>query len=295
MSFRSFLSETEVLPSKRQSITHLYDMKPAEFVSWLKSIKTTANGVLKDHKVVMKVDGLGGRFGKNLDGKIFFEGSRTGPIFDPGAFSQFARNRDSAEELVQRAMHYDDMLELFQKSKIAKSLPVDTKIVCEVFYNPIAQQKEDGIVFVTVKYDRSKLGSIMTVLPYTVLVASTGKEHPDKESIKTNLLANSSDEIKVIDPNLNLSSIDISAFINPIESISNMEILQSRKNVDKEEKASLLALIQKVKLDLTQYLLEHPGIEDKFKLGSNIEGIVLHINNNPYKLITSSFKEAHKK
>jgi len=294
-SNRSFISEAAVA-TRRRGISHLHDMKDDEFITWLKSIKTISNGVLKDHKVVMKVDGLGARFGKDSSGKIFFEGSRTGPIYDSGAFSQFARERGSnnVDELVQRAIHYDNMLEVFKRSKIAKSLPTDSKVVCEVFYNPLSQQKDNGVVFVTVKYDRAKLGTMMTVLPYTVLVASTGEEHSDKELIKKSLLANSTDEIKVIDPNLKLTSIDISAFIKPIESITNMDVLQSRKKVDKEEKATLLALIQRVKLELTQYLLEHPGIEGKFKLGPDIEGIVLHINNNPYKLITTSFKEAHK-
>jgi hypothetical protein len=295
ISFKEFIAES-VATTTRQGITHLQDMKPEEFVSWIKSVKA-AGGVLSNYKTVMKIDGLGARFGRDSSGKIFFEGSRTGPIFDSGAFSAHAIAKGASDEIVLRAKHYDDMLELFKTADFMKAVPNDTKVVCEIFYNPMAKEEEDGITFVTVKYDKTKLGSLMSIMPYTVLQASTGLEHPDKKKILDDLYKKSNEKIKIIDPNLKMGSIDISGIINTVATIEDgaLEILKSRKAIDRDAKQNILDIIQKAKNDLASYLLAHPGIEDKFKLGQNIEGIVIHVNDKPFKITTDEFKASKRK
>lgn len=294
-TFKEFLAESSVVSSRRQGIEHLENMKPVEFVSWLKSVEKEASGVLKNYKTVMKVDGLGARFGKDERGNIFFEGSRTGPIFTDGAFSEYAKNKGSHPDVIARAQHYDDMLRVFKTASFMSSLPNNTKVYCEIFYNPIAEEQEDGIVFVTVKYDKNKLGSLMTILPYSIMEATSGDPHPEQETILKNLYSKSSKEIKIVSPNLSMSTIDINAFIDPVKTIERLEILTSRKSVDKEEKMRLISLINQVKKDLAKYLLNHPNIEGKFNLGPEIEGIVLHVNDRPFKITTDKFRDAHKK
>lgn len=56
-SFRQFLYE-QVSTTRRQGITHLQEMKPEEFVIWMRSVKNEMGGVLKNIKAVMKIDGL---------------------------------------------------------------------------------------------------------------------------------------------------------------------------------------------------------------------------------------------
>ena len=303
ISFREFIViQEEVVASRRQGITHLQEMKPEEFVAWMRSVKTELGGVLKNIKAVMKIDGLGARFGKDSNGRPFFEGSRTGPIFDSGAFSAHARGKTDDVEMITRATHYDDMLEIFKTADFMSALPNNTKVVCEIFYNPMAEETEKGIKFVTVNYDKNKLGSLMTIMPYTVLDASTGHDSPDKISILKELYKKSSTKIKIIDPNLKFNEIDIKIYADAasVYGDESLAILKSRKAADKADKQNLLNALQKIKDDLADYLLAHPGIEGKFKLGPEIEGVVLHLPDRttgtlPYKITTPDFKIAHTK
>lgn len=298
-TFREFIQE-EVVSSRRQGITHLQEMKPEEFVAWMRSVKTELGGVLKNIKAVMKIDGLGARFGKDSNGRPFFEGSRTGPVFDSGAFSAHARSKTDDVEMIARAVHYDNMLEIFKKEDFMNALPNNTKVVCEIFYNPMAEETEKGIKFVTVSYDKNRLGSLMTIMPYTVLNASTGHDSPEKISILKELYKKSSDKIKIIDPNLKFTEIDIRVYADAASAYSDesLSILKSRKTADRADKQNLLNALQKIKDDLADYLLAHPGIEGKFKLGPEIEGVVLHLPDRtsgtaPYKITTDAFKASH--
>jgi parallel beta-helix repeat protein len=83
----------------------------------------------------MKIDGLFGSVGINKNGKAFFEGARTGPIFDVGAFSAYAKTNSQNADVILRASHYDDMLKLIKDSDFIKVMPPDSKINCEIFYN----------------------------------------------------------------------------------------------------------------------------------------------------------------
>lgn len=291
-----------VATSRRQSITHLQEMDNEEFVVWMRAVKSEFGGVLKSIKAVMKIDGLGARFGKDSSGRIFFEGSRTGPVFDSGAFSAFAKSKTDRAEIIERAKHYDDMLNIFKKEDLMMALPVNTKVVCEIFYCPMAIETEKGLQFVTISYDKNRLGSLMTIMPYTVLNASTGGECPDKSSILKELYQKSSDKIKIVDPNLRFREIDVSVYAIAASTYGDesLNILKSRKTADKAYKQNLRSALQKIKDGLADYLLEHPGIEEKFKLGPEIEGIVLHLPDRaagtlPYKITTPDFKSAHAK
>lgn len=295
--FKTFLNEA-VEASKRQNMLHLQKMKDEEFIEFIRKIRTEMNGKLADMKVSLKVDGGGGRFGKDSSGRPFFEGSRTGPIFVPKSFSTYAKSKGYEGEALLRAGHYDDMFDVITKSDFVKALPKNTKIVCEIMYNPMAEITDDGIKFVTVKYDKAKLGKLMTIVPFKVIVASTGQEHAQSAKILKDLYAHSNDNIKFVDPNLKtLSNIDISAFIDPILSLNahSLEILRSRKAADKPAKENVKAIIQNVKDSLAEYILKHENIIDKFKLGKEIEGLVLNINGQDVKVTTSEFKASKAK
>lgn len=294
--FTEFIAEG-VTATTRQGITHLQDMRPEEFVKWVREVRA-AGGVLSNYKTVMKIDGLGARFGRAANGKVFFEGSRTGPIFDSGAFSAHAIGKGARQEIVLRAKHYDDMLEVFKRGQFMRAVPNDAKIVCEIFYNPMGTQDgANGITFVTVKYDKTKLGSLMSIMPYTVLEASTGRGHPLKDAILAALYKESNDKIRIINPNLRMTSIDVRGVIDTVATIKDeaLAVIRSRKHADREAKQNILSVIQNAKNELADYILAHPGVEGKFKLGTEIEGIVLHINDKPYKITTPEFKASKRK
>jgi hypothetical protein len=289
-----------VKQTKRQNIPHLQNMHPIVFLRWMRSLKTQGY-CISNVKTVMKVDGLGARFGKDSQGQVFIEGSNTMPIFDSGEFVKFTLSKTTNPKSIERAMHYEDMFNLIRTSDFINNIPNNTKIVCEIFYNPMAEVCEDGIIFVNVKYDKSKLGSVMTILPYTVLNAETGLEYHNQFSVLKELYNESSNIIKFINPNLKCNTIDMKPFVDRVLSLpDDVElVITSRKKEHLLLKLQLMNTIQIIKNELCDYLLDHCAIEGKYKLGPEIEGIVMHLPDDtdifPYKITTPKFKQTIKK
>lgn len=296
ITFKQYLAE-EVIASKRKNMMHLQQMKPLEFLDWVQSMHDEFGGVLKNLEVSLKVDGLGARFGKSKDGEFFFEGSRTGPVFKEKAFSTYAKEKGSKQEIIDRAAHYDDIFDILKASAAVKAVPANAKVVCEIFYNPMASEADGHVTFVTVKYDKSKLGSKMTIIPITVIDASTGEDHPDKDKILEALFKTSSNEIKIVDAKLKASDIDIRAVTKSVLKFGQREreVIKSLKAADKPEKAALIAAVQKAKDELAEFLLTHKGVEGKDKLGKDIEGLVFSAGDHTVKVTTQEFKDSKKK
>ncbi len=290
------LNEDDVVPTKRQGIMHLQKMNDLEFINFVRSLKTQLQGKLSDVQINLKVDGLGARFGKDTSGKPFFESSHSGPIFQGGMFSRHAEERGFTGEKLDRARHYDNIFHVVTNSKFVEDLPTDCKIVCEIMYNPLAEVTETGLKFVTVSYDKRALGKLMTIVPFEAIVASTGEPHPKADSIIEMLLKHSTSTIKFIDPKLiQQEEIDVNGVIDPVMSINDRMIamLQSRRPADKEEKLQIKAFLQTVKDELADYLLTHPGILGKDRMGKDIEGMVVYPKNfNSFKVTTPDFKSA---
>lgn len=297
IEFNSLVDEA-VQSTTRTGMLHLQKMPDLEFIEFIQYVKSAMYGRLGNLQVSLKVDGAGARFGRDVSGRPFFEGSRTGPIFEPKAFSAHAAAKGSAPEIVLRAKHYDDIFDVITQSEFIQTLPMDSKVVCELFYNPMGEMTQDGIKFVTVSYDRAQLGQVMSIVPFKVLVASTGDDHPDSQDIIDQLYQQSNDDIKFIDIKLaTKGDIDISGMIDPILSLGTDAIatLQSRKRDDAQAKADIKAIIQTVKDTVAQFILTHPNILDKFKLGPAIEGLVLNINGRDIKVTTPEFKASKSK
>lgn len=292
LSFKEYLREEEVKASRREGIDHLQKMKDIEFIEFFSKVKKELKGKLKNVPVQLKVDLLGFRFGKDSSGKIFVESSRSGPIYDEGSFSKFTSAKGTADKIMlDRAAHYDDILKYFKNANISKILPNNTKVVVEVGYNPLADESEDWITFVTVRYDKSKLGSLMTLFPHKVLVASSGDTHPQEKDILDSLYKMSTDKVKILSPSLETGDIDISGFLDPLDSIDDRtkEVLLSRKAIDKPEKKAIQELLQKVKNELADYLLNLP-LKGKDMIGSDIEGLIMNIGGKDLKITTPEFK-----
>ena len=296
-SFKQHLIE-DVMATTRQNMLHLQKMKDVEFIDFVQSVSSAMKGKLKNIKVALKIDGLGARFGKDIHGKPFFESSRSGPIFNAGSFAAYAKSRGATGEMMLRALHYDDLFNQVIHSKAMAAAPADAKVITEIFYNPMAAFDEEGITFVTVKYDKSKLGSLMTLFPHAVVYSSTGKPHADGEKILKAIVSTSNDKIRVIDPSLSMQGdIDVSGMIDPILSLGKdaRTTLTSLKHGDKESKANIRAVIQRVKDEMADYILHHEGILDKLKLGPDIEGLVLTIGGRDIKVTTPQFKASKAK
>lgn len=290
----SLFFENDVAATTRSNMLHLQKMTDTAFVQFVQDVKQNLQGKLQGIPVSLKVDGLGARFGRDSTGRPFFEGSRTGAIFEPGAFSQYTAARGGTEEMLARARHYDDIFKVITQSNFIKMLPKDVKIVCEIFYNPLGEMSDGGIRFVNIAYDPSRLGQLMTIVPFKALVASTGETHPNSDAIIDSLFQQSTQQIKFVDTRLEIrGSIDISTVVDPVASLDDaaLQTLTSRKQVDADAKAYLKQIVQQTKEALADFILTNPQIVDKFKLGPNIEGIVLNINGRDIKVTTSEFKQ----
>lgn len=296
MRFMQYLKEVQ--QTKRQDIKHLEKMSPLEFLRLARMIIKEKGGKLEEIPVSLKVDGFGARFGKDEDGKFFFETSRSGPIQSRGAFSAFHANRGTTDnEVISRAKHFDELYDKLEDSPIWHHLPKDTKVVCEILYNPLATFTEDGgAKFVSVKYDKAKLGTLMTIVPLKIERASDGSDVVEAPIIFRAMLNLSTNEIKVVDPHLGRLSVDVSAALQPLSLLNDevFEILKSLKHKDRDARKEYEALIQKVKDDIAAQLLREP-IQDKDKLGSDIEGLVLRIGDHMVKVTTPEFKDSKRK
>ena len=61
------------------------------------------------------------------------------------------------------------------------------------------------------------------------------------------------------------------------------------------EKTAIKALLQAAKNAIAEYILAHKAIVNKDLLGPNIEGLVLNINGQDFKVTTSEFKASKAK
>jgi hypothetical protein len=273
-------------------------MKDLDFINFVRKLKHEMKGKLNPIKMTLKVDGIGARFGKNKEGKPFFESSQSGPIFTSGMFTGYANSKGFTGEKLERAKHYDDIHKLIVNSTFIKQLPNDTKVNCEILYNPMADEIENGFKFVNISYDKTKLGKIMTIVPFDSEVASTGSPHPRSEDIKDFLVKIREEKgIKFVDDRLAyVEDIDLNAEIDPILSIVNSNLiakLSSRLKIDAIERQQIKAFLQAAKDSLADFILNHPSIIGKEQLGKNIEGVIMHRNNeSPIKITTPHFKKA---
>jgi len=293
LSFKRFLNE-EIVKTKRQSIVHLQDMKPIEFLQFARKLIKDSDGKLQNIPTTLKVDGASGRFGKDKDGKFFFETGASGPIQQSKAFSTHTINKGGSEVMVQRAVHYDNMYDELKASGLWKSFPKDTKVSIEILYNPMAEKAEkDTLKFVSVKYDRKKLGDLMTIIPISTSVASSGDKHIDGDKIIEKLLGESTDKIRIVSPKLKPTSINVKAALEPISALSDdaETILKSLKHADKPLKQEYQVILNAIKVELADLFLKHP-IKGRDVLGKEIEGYVVELDGKLYKVTTDVFKAA---
>ncbi len=277
------------IQTKRQNMVHFQAMKDQQFIDFCKSLP---GGVMCGFKTVMKVDGLAARFGKDRDGNIFFESARSGPVFEPGSFYAYTKARGGTEEGLERSKRYDELLDFFQNSGALDGLPNNTKIVCEVLYTPLAQDEGDGYRFVSVKYSKRAIQAPLTVLPYYASDATTGERFDDAKSEAMFATLKTSHRFAIISPMLSMGEIDVSDVIHPAIVLSDeeLEAMNSLKHIHKPLKAIVKEKISAVKEAVAATVLGSGKIAGMYRLGDEIEGIVVWVNNQEFKITTPAFK-----
>ena len=294
ITFKEFLQE-DAVATKRRGVQHLQKMKPADFILLMREIKKQfPSGKLTNVAMNLKIDGMGFRFGRDSKGRPFFESSYSGPVYDAGQFVDYAKKQGDPGQ-IGRAEKTEEIFQKVMNGDVMKVVPKDRKVMCEILYNPLGEITSSGAIkFVHVAYDRAKLGQTMTIVPYNVVISSTGEVAPDADQIKQSLNEVSTPDIKVLGNRLQHDPIDISATVDAVKTLTPnaLEVLRSRKKVDAEAKQVLTQTIQKMKERLADIILTHKGIRGKDVLGDQIEGLVLTFGDHEVKVTPPEIKQA---
>lgn len=294
LGFREYLKEVKT--TKRKGVPHLEKMNDIDFIKFIMRVRDELKGKMTGVPVILKVDGVTARWGKDENGNRFYEKPKIGkPIFQSGAHLDHAEKQGESDKLKMRAKLNDEILETFKNAEFMEAIPNDTKMTGEILYNPLAEMRDDGmLVFKKIAYDKNKLGSLMTVVPVDIVVASTGEQHPRAKEIIEDTFKYSNDKIKIVDQRIGTGDeLDINGVIDPLKSLDDdtIRILKSRKKADKEEKENLKQLIDKVKKELADFLMRNQDkIKDTEKLGSEKEGLIFDLDGQLVKVTSPEFR-----
>jgi hypothetical protein len=281
---------------KRKGIPHIYnpgssvEMKDADFVRMCQEI-AGMDGKLDGAPINLKVDGAGIRFGKDEEGKPFF---MTSKVTDPkyaenyGDFEQFGNVMGQDPERLEFTKKYDEALKTIVSADFIKRLPADTIVQAEMLFMPMGKQSEDGITFVNIPYDQKKLGTIMTLVPFSVKTFSTGEPKPDAAKIKQELLRDSTKEIKIVNNQLKQRDLDVSSVINPIVRNADALLAAVKSRGESEQKTKAKEILSHARKELSDAIINSPRLEGKDQLGNMIEGLVLNLPSGLLAKVTST-------
>ena len=291
--------EPQVKAQLRKGMPHLRDLKSTDFLDLLDELHQ-GNGQfqLKNIPLNVKVDGFGGRFGKNAEGKPFMGTSRTEPRYKAG-FADYHKQKGTTDpEVLGRAELFDNLFnEMMSAVKVVDSalgpkFLVNKQVTCEVLYLPFATQTDEGkLKFVGIHYDQLPDGVQLALVPFRVVDADTGEDLPNsQEYIKKLTSVGKQGSVMFIDNSLTQNkALDVTAVVPPLENIEQMKaMLASRK---RDQAAEVKAALEPVKLALEDAIIKDPNIIGKDLLGKDYEGIVINSRLGPIKVTSQEQKK----
>lgn len=308
------INEAEVKAQLRKNMPHLNALKPIDFLDLLDEIHDgNGNFKLENIPLNVKVDGFGGRFGKNSEGRPFMATSNTQPRYEAGFEKYniekaqaagvepdperlaFSRKFDTLfNEMMQAISMVDDAL--------GPDFLVNKQVTCEVLFMPFAIPQEDGrLKFVGIHYDKLPEGVELALVPFRVVDATTGDDLPDAQKI-VNAITNIGQQGSVMFINNRLTQkegLDVTALLPPLENIEEIKDLLSSTH-GKRDKASLEirkqieAQLQPIKEKLEQAIINDPNIIGKDMLGQDYEGIVINSRLGPIKITSQEQRDVIK-
>lgn len=296
-TFKEFLAEA---PTRKVFISHLDKMKPLEFLALVGKFEDEYGGVLSREKlsITEKIDGSALRVGQDKNGRPFIESSTSASMFKVGDFVARDLSKGYSGTVGRK---FDKLLGEFQKDKKFQSVLSKynsgngIKVIGEILYPPMAlEDLEDTIKFIRIRYDKKKLGSDWTFVPFSV-IDDDGNQYQNSEEIRKAIFAISTDKRKYVPPTLNIDTdIDISVEIKDIQQkvlakYKNIdELLTSRKHADRELKEKIkdeLAVYQKA---LAAKIISYVkgGL-----FGKDFEGLVIKLpDGDILKVVSDVFK-----
>ena len=286
----------EASPSyKRKGIPHIYnpgnsmEMKDAEFIALCNEIMEMG-GKLDGAPINLKVDGAGVRFGKDEQGKPFFMTSRvTEPKYaeNYGDFVKYGQSTGQTNEQLARTKQYDEALKIIVNANFMKDIPADTIIQAEMLFVPMGQKEKDGIKFVNIPYDATKIGSVMTLVPFSIAQYSTGQARSDATKIKQALIKDSTSQLKIVNNRLPQDNIDVSSIVNPIAQKADVLLAAVQARGNNEKKTKVKEILTHARKQLSETIMNSPNLRGKDQLGNMIEGLVVNFPSGKMAKVTS--------
>ncbi len=281
----------ETFETPRQSIKHIEDLRPLEFVKFLNKFKDIEPA---DITFSEKIDGSGIRFGF-FDGKFLIETSYSG-LFEPGQYTKTIEAKYGYKPTDWSKLFDEFSYFLKSQTNLLNILRKydGYKVVGEILYNPLNIDELGNLIkFVHIYYDKSKLGYICTCIPFTVL--NKGITAPNSDKIINELLSISNNNFKIISPKVSLNvdfSVEIDSLNIFLKDYKDVEtILTSRKYSLQQTKNTIIEYLNIIKRRLRDKILKN----QEGLLGNDVEGYVLSIPGHNVKVTTDEFRGLLKK
>jgi hypothetical protein len=290
----------------RKGMPHLRDLKPADFLDLVDELKSEGSRFkLQNIPLNVKIDGFGGRFGKNADGKPFMGTSRTEPKYEAGFVKYHQQKGTTDPEILGRAANFDKLFaEMMNAIKMADSklgldFLVDRQVTCEVLFLPFATSTEEGkLKFVGIEYDQLPKGVDLVLVPFRIVEASTGRDVDDEEAAIQALteLGQNGSVMFMSNRLVQKQGLDVTEIINPLDNLEELKQIVS-DTAGKRDRASLElrreveAKLKPVQVALEKAIDEDPNIVGKDVLGQDYEGIVINSRLGPIKITSQRQKD----
>jgi hypothetical protein len=300
------LAEAEVKAQLRKGMPHLRDLKPIDFLDLVDELSSEGGRFkLQNIPLNVKIDGFGGRFGKNAEGKPFMATSRTDPRYQAGFVDYHKQKGTTDPEILGRAANFDKLFDEMMTavklvdSKLGPDFLVDKQVTCEVLFLPFATKTDDDkLKFVGIEYDQLPKGVDLVLVPFRVVEASTGEEVPNGDQVVQELaeLGQSGNVMFMSNRLTQKEGLDVTEIINPLDNLDELKRIVS-DTAGKRDRASLElrrqveAKLKPVQIALEKAIDEDPNIIGKDNLGQDYEGIVINSRLGPIKVTSQRQKD----
>jgi hypothetical protein len=298
--------EPAVKAQLRKNMPHLKDLKPLDFLDLLDELHDgNGNFKLQNIPLNVKVDGFGGRFGKNAEGKPFMGTSNTEPRYKAGFVDYHKQKGTTDPEVLARSQLFDDLFNQMMSaiklvdSKLGADFLNDKQVTCEVLFLPFATTTPEGkLKFVGIAYDELPKGVQLALVPFRVVQASTGEEIPEAQEIVKQLTSlGQQGSVMFIDNSLTQNeALDVTAIVPPLENIDEFKSVMSdagtkRDRASVELRKSVALALDPIKVALEKAIINDPNIIGKNILGKDYEGIVINSRLGPIKITSQEQRD----
>ena len=290
----------------RKGMPHLRDLKPADFLDLVDEMQSEGGRFkLQNIPLNVKIDGFGGRFGKNAEGKPFMGTSRTEPRYEAGFVKYHQQKGTTDPEILGRAANFDKLFNEMMNAikavdaRLGEDFLVDKQVTCEVLFLPFATKTDEGrLKFVGIEYDQLPEGVDLVLVPFRVVEASTGEDLPNANEIVSALteLGHNGSVAFMSNKLAQKEALDVTEIINVLDNIDELKSIVS-STAGKRDRASVQLRreveekLKPVQIELERAIDEDPNIVGKDLLGQDYEGIVINSRLGPVKVTSQKQKD----